>query len=65
MYVLACGHARATVRVAYGRAIFFLLMNDTNEVPQITVVLNNFGGVSLIFLLFSWTDIRRAEKAST
>lgn len=65
MYVLACGHARATVRVAYGRAILFLLMNDTDEVPEIAVMFNNLGRVSLIFLLFSWTNICRAWKASS
>lgn len=49
VHVLACGHPRTTVRVAYGCAIFFLLVNDTNEIPEISVVLNNFGRVSFGF----------------
>lgn len=50
MHILACGHARTTVRVAYGRAILFLLVNDANKVPEIAVVLDNLGRVSLDFL---------------
>lgn len=57
MHVLACRHARAAVRIAYGRTILFLLMNDTNEVPEIAVMLNNLERVSFISLLISWTDI--------
>lgn len=53
MHVLACRHARAAVRIAYGRTILFLLMNDTNEVPEIAVMLNNLERVSLTSLLIS------------
>lgn len=50
MHILAGGHARTTVRVAYGRAILFLLVDDANKVPEIAVVLDNLGRVSLGFL---------------
>lgn len=50
VHILACGHARTTVRVAYGRAILFLLVDDANKVPEIAIVLDNLGRVSLGFL---------------
>jgi len=36
------GHFRASLRVTDNRAVIFLLMKNTNKVPEISIVLNHY-----------------------
>lgn len=46
LHLLSSRHAWASVDVADGHAILFLLMDHTHEIPEVAIVFNNFEGQS-------------------